>query len=330
MNRKIKTIISTILCLCLLAGLATGCSGSGGGSDSSAKGVKMYMTVSQADTFRTSLMETAQEVAESMGAQITIVDAGNLLENQLEQIREAVSGGYDVILCNPVDVDTTLEIEVMAGDIPIVFWNSCPDDAYLEKDKYVFVGSSEDEAGTFQGEYIVDKFSNQDTINVVVMEGQKMHSATLGRTNSLKAVLKASGKTINYVFMDYADWDEDLAREQFSLFLKTGQEADVVACNNDTMALGVMDACREAGVDPSDYVILGVDATADGCAAIESGDMAFTVYQSAVGQGEYAVKAAARLAQGHSLSGLDYLSDDGKYVWVPFERVDISNVSDYE
>lgn len=57
--------------------------------------------------------------------------------------------------------------------------------------------------------------------------------------------------------------------------------------------------------------------------------MAFTIYQSGSGQGEYLIKAAARLAQNQSLEGIKYLSDDQKYVWVPFEKVDKTNVDQY-
>ena len=58
--------------------------------------------------------------------------------------------------------------------------------------------------------------------------------------------------------------------------------------------------------------------------------MAFTIYQSGSGQGEYLIKAAARLSQNQSLEGIKYLSDDQKYVWVPFEPVDASNVASYQ
>ena len=92
------------------------------------------------------------------------------------------------------------------------------------------------------------------------------------------------------MFEDNADWEEGIAEDYFDLFLQTGKQFDAVVCNNDTMALGVIDSCKKNGI--SGVPVLGIDATADGCAAIQAGDMAFTVYQSGSGQGEAAVKAA--------------------------------------
>ena len=92
------------------------------------------------------------------------------------------------------------------------------------------------------------------------------------------------------MFEDNADWEQGIAEDYFDLFLQTGKQFDAVVCNNDTMALGVIDSCKKNGI--SGVPVLGIDATADGCAAIQAGDMAFTVYQSGSGQGEAAVKAA--------------------------------------
>ena len=74
--------------------------------------------------------------------------------------------------------------------------------------------------------------------------------------------------------------------------MKTGSEVDCVICNNDTMALGVVEACKEAGIDLNSVPVVGVDATADGCQSIQNGDMAFTVYQSGSGQESKAVEMA--------------------------------------
>ena len=50
MDMKKRWKIAAALLLCL--GILTGCTGNTGGEDDSAKGIKMYLTVSSADTFR--------------------------------------------------------------------------------------------------------------------------------------------------------------------------------------------------------------------------------------------------------------------------------------
>jgi inositol transport system substrate-binding protein len=58
--------------------------------------------------------------------------------------------------------------------------------------------------------------------------------------------------------------------------------------------------------------------------------MDFTVLQSAKGQGERAVEAISIMANGGSISSVEGVTENGKYVWVPFEKVDASNVSSYQ
>lgn len=234
-----------------------------------------------------------------------------------------------MILCSPVSAETVVELKASAGDIPIVFINSCPDEKQLKEGKYVYAGSDEYVAGQFQAEYVLDKLAGRQEINVVLLKGEKAHSATNGRTKGVKQTLESSGKTINYVFEDYADWNQELSKHLFETFLRTGSPVDCVLCENDSMALGVIEACKEANIDLGTLPVLGVDATADGCAAIKNGEMAFTVCQSGAGQGEAAVKAAIQFAKGESVDSLEGVSEDGKYVWVPFEKVDSTNVSQY-
>lgn len=324
MRKKLGILLSVVM-IGMLA--LTGC-----GSDSgvaSNKDIKILLVLNQMDSFRETLVAAARNTAEAEGVQFDFKDAEGSIEKQVNYLKSAEAEGYNVILCSPVSAETVVELKASAGDIPIVFINSCPDEKQLKEGKYVYAGSDEYVAGQFQAEYVLDKLADRQEINVVLLKGEKAHSATNGRTKGVKQTLESSGKTINYVFEDYADWNQELSKHLFETFLRTGSPVDCVLCENDSMALGVIEACKEANIDLSTLPVLGVDATADGCAAIKNGEMAFTVCQSGAGQGEAAVKAAIQFAKGESVDSLEGVSEDGKYVWVPFEKVDSTNVSQY-
>ncbi len=327
----IKKVINIFVTAVLMGCMLTGCGESQNtASNSGGSSVKVYMNLATStDTFRNTIVEAAKSTAAQAGVELTVEAAEGSVDAQSAQIKQAVSSGYDVIICNPVDPATALQLEVAAGELPIVFFNSCPDENALEAGKYVYVGSDEKVAGEYQTEKALEMLSSKDEINVALFMGEKGHSATVGRTDAVKHALKVSGKKINYVFCDYANWDTDIAAEMYKLFLKTGKTADCVICNNDSMALGVIKACKEEGIDLSTLPILGVDATTEGCLAIKNGEMSFTVYQSASGQGKAVIDAAKALAAGQGLDNVEYVSDDKIYVWVPFEKVDSSNVDNY-
>lgn len=324
MKKIIIAVLTAAMGIMCLSGCQTETSKTGTDGD----GIRIYVTLSEADTFRNTLVDAARQTAEAEGAEFVVYEAQNSIEKQVAHIKQAVSENYDVIMCAPVDADTVQELEAIAGEIPIVFYNSCPDESVLEKDKYIYVGSDEMVAGQYQAEYVLEQTSGSDEINVMLLKGSKNHSATNGREDGLKHTLALSGKKINYVFEDYADWNQDIAEKYFNIFLRTGQRVDAIVCQNDTMALGIIEACKKNKI--SGIPVLGIDATADGCAAIEAGSMDFTVYQSAKGQGEMAARAAIALGAGESAAGLEGMSEDGCYIWVPFEKVDRFNVTDYK
>lgn len=322
---KNKLLCFAIIFVILISNIV----GCGNNTASSSSDKKIFLTINEMDTFRQTLVDATVEKASESGIQIEVGDAQNSIEAQVQMIKNAAEQNYDVILCGAVSTDTAVELKASAGDIPIIFLNSCPKESVLSEGQYVYVGSDEQVAGQLQAEYILQKFENKDEINVVILKGPKGHSATKGRTSGAKKTLNESGKKINYVFEEYANWDSEQAKELFKLFLKTGSEVDCVICNNDSMALGVVEACKEAGIDLNSVPVVGVDATADGCQSIQNGDMAFTVYQSGSGQGSKAVEMAMELMNGQDGQNLEGITEDGLYVWVPFEGVDSNNVANY-
>ena len=328
---KMRKLLSITIVLMLTVALFTGCGSSAGSGGVSGSGVKIYFSIPDIDdSYRASLAEAVQSAASSAGATLDMEFCGNEIDDQVSMIEKAAnSGNYDAIICRLIDVSTALQMEVVAGDLPIVFLNNEPDSDYLKADKYVYVGSYEQDAGSFQAEYIWNKLGKPSSLNIVIMEGEQGHSGAIGRTNAVKYFFRDNNVDANIVFMDYANWSDTEAYEKLEIFKMTNQSFDCIFCNNDTMALGAVKWLKDNGYSLDKYPVAGVDATADGCASIQAGEMYMTVLQDAAGQGAAAVSACAALAKGKSISLVDGATEDLKYIWVPFVPVDSSNVSSY-
>lgn len=323
MKRSASLVILIILMNALFA---TGCENK---KADKGNGLNIYYTAIESGDYYEDWANKLQEQADKQGAAFDVGYAENRIELQDAQIKKAVEGDCDVFLCGAVSSNVISQIKAAKGK-PIVFINNAPSDGQLEKDQYIYVASDEFMAGQYQAEYILEQLADKDEINVAILKGPSDASGTVGRTSGLKQTLKASGKKINYVFEDNADWNRDTAKELMEMFLKTGISVDCVAANNDDMACGGIDAFEQAGVNMDSVLFLGVDASKGGCEAIAQGKMDFTVYQPMEAQMAAAVEAAGKLADGKSIDDIDGASADGKYILIPFEKVDAKNVSKYQ
>ena len=332
-----KKGLCLIMCLILLTGCLAGCGQTTGNAAANGNGIRILLSLSKADTFRSALAQQAKATAEANGATLDIFDAENSIENQVEHIKKAVAENYDVILCGPVDADTTLELEALAGDLPIVFFNSCPDESRLESGRYMYVGSDEKVAGQYQAEYILEQFSSANEISVALLKGAKSHSATKGRSNALKDTLNDSGKTIHYVFEDNANWDQAQALDKMNTWITAygidGIEG--VLCNNDGMAMGALQAALNNGYNKGEadkfVPIVGIDANMDALEAMKSGGLLGTVLNDRKSQSIAIMNVLKAVAKGEDFTAEDLGVDctvDGKYVWVPYVIVDESNLDD--
>ena len=328
MRMKMR-LLSVGLVSVLAIGLLAGCGSSSASGNASGSSGKVLFTISDTDdTFRASLAEGIMDAADAAGVTVEMKEAGGEIETQIADIEDAVDAGYSGIICQAVDASTALQIEVAAGDLPVVFVNNMPDEDRLEKGSYVYVGSQEEEAGTYQAEYVWEKLGKPSSISLVIMKGEKGHSGTIGRTSAVLNYFSDNNVDVDLVFSDYANWTAENAYLYMEYIEAVGASYDAVICNNDTMALGVVEYLEDNGIDG--IPVAGVDATEDGCASIASGGMSFTVLQSASGQGEKAVEVAQALMKGKSIKSIEGASDDQLYVWVDFEPVSASNVSSYQ
>lgn len=169
MKKKLGILMAAVIfALTAFAGCGNSSSASSGNN-----GIKILLSLNEMDDFRQTLVDGATAAAAEQGIQLDVKDAEGSIENQSAFIKSAESDGYDAIICSPVSIDTVVALKANAGNLPIVFINSCPDEKYLEADKYIYVGSDEKVAGQYQAEYVLDALSDKSELNVVILKGQK-------------------------------------------------------------------------------------------------------------------------------------------------------------
>lgn len=313
-------------------------SGSGAPADSGNAGGNKNITfvLSQRDEWLSTLVDAAEAAAKEQGYNMNTVDCVSDPSKAIQFVQTASNAGEEVVIVNLVDPAQANVILESAGNMKVVFVNRTPDDMGLLNENAIYVGSNEMTSGAFQGEALAKFFKDksQTEIKYILLNGILGQTSTTNRTASVLQALADNGITaVEASAPLVCDYDRATAMDQISPLLTSNTEFDCIISNNDAMALGAIEAMKAIGMDPSSVPIVGIDCTADGAAAVASGEMYMTVFQNAKGQGSGAMQAAINLLNGAPINegtGFEIDSENPYIVWVPFEPVDSSNVSNYQ
>lgn len=248
------------------------------------------------DYFLSLLREAiADEAQEINDITLHFSDARQNAARQQTQIDEFIAKKYAAIIVNPVDVSAEstglMSQKTRKAGIPLVFVNRKPD-IPLGNGVY-YVGSDAYLSGKLQMEYLAE-ISNQKG-NVAIMVGIPGSGAARDRTQAVKDVI-ARYPNMHMVEEQVANFNRADGEQLMTRWLQSGKQFNMVAANNDEMALGALLAMRKAGVSPQQIRIVGIDATPDALYAMYQNELTATVFQNAEEQGKIALTTAAALA----------------------------------
>ena len=270
------------------------------------------------DNFQTLLRNgLTDRAAELDDVEIQVEDAQRDVARQLSQVNNFIASGVDAIIITLADTAAAPAITAAAeaARIPLVYLNLEPENLAQLPDNEAYVGSKEAEAGMLGATEACRllKAAGKPEARAYIMMGDLAHTAALQRTQAVRDVLatpECSFLTVNDE--QQAGWLRTTALDLMTNWLTAGDTFDVVFANNDEMAIGATQAMKAAGVDMQDVIVVGVDATQDGLAAMRAGDLDVTVFQNATAQAAGAVDSALALARGE---------DVDRAVYIPFELV---------
>jgi ribose transport system substrate-binding protein len=304
--------------LAILTALAIGAAGAAHAE------VRVAVSMTAFDNpFLTIIRKSIEAKAAATGdVDVAFEDAQLDVAKQLNQVQNFIADGYDALIVNPVDGDSTVVItqEAVAAGVPLVYVNHPPIDIASLPEGVSFVGSDEIQSGTMQTEEVCALLGGKG--DVLVMVGPLENHSALTRTKDIHDVIaRPDCSGMKVVEEQSANWNRNEAQDLMTNWLTAGTPFDAVIANNDEMAIGAILAMKAAGVKMDDVVVAGIDATPDGLAAMEAGDLDVTVFQNARKQGETALDAAVRMAGGQAVD---------RNIWIPFEAVTRENLNTYK
>ena len=284
-NRGVVGFVSLVLVLS--AGLLVSCDKGGGQSSATpakpAKAGKMVMGFSQIGSesdWRAAETVSIKAEAEKRGVDLRFSDAQQKQENQIRALRSFISQGVDVIALCPV-VETGWEPvlrEISKAGIPVILADRTVDVA--DPSLYVaFIGSDFVEEGRRAAKWLAANTTGE--VKVFELRGTPGASCAADRKKGFEEVLaEKENSRIKIIQSQDGNFERGRGKEVMEAFLKTkeGKEFNALYAHNDDMALGAIQAMKEAGLKPGkDIKIISVDGVKAAFEAMVAGELNCTV-----------------------------------------------------
>lgn len=244
--------------------------------------------------------------------ELHFADAQQKQENQIKAIRNFIEMGVDVIAFPPV-VETGWEAvltECQEAGTPVILVDRGID-ANTDSSLYTTMIASDHVWAGEQAAIVMNDLLGGEG-KVVELEGTVGASAAVQRKQGFDEYIAANCPGIEIIASQTGDFTRAMGKEVMESFLKTYDDIDAVFCHNDDMALGAIEAIKEAGLKPGeDIKIVGVDGVKGAFEAMLAGEMNCTVECTPILAAQI-FETAAKLKAGESVDKW-IMSADGIY-----------------
>ena len=336
-----KKVLALLMAVVMMFSLVACGGGETGGETADVTTYKVGVAIYQFDdnfmtNYRNELVDYFKtKETDTVKYEVTLVDGKNDMATQTDQIRNFITQGMDIIICNLVQTSSADAIidEVVAANIPLVLINREPlaydadkkpiVEGYagiLDNPTVCYVGADARQSGTYQGEIVLELPDKGDidgdgVIRYVMVVGDPENIDAQFRTEFSIKALKDAGMEVECLVEQIGNWATDQGQTiTANAITAHGDKIDVVFCNNDGMALGAKAAIDAAGlVVGEDLYLLGVDALPEAIELIKEGGMTGTVLNDHVAQSHAAVDAAVDVLAGGEMQN---------YYWANYAKVD--------
>lgn len=276
-----------------------------------------YAQANAGDEFRAAWLKSFSEKAESRGYTLLTTDASDDISKQISDVESLILQGCDVIAVNGLDSEGIIPAleAIKAAGIKCVLVDTTVTneelyDCMICEDSMV--------TGRKQGEYIkawLEEKGVEPRLGYVV--GMYSMTFTLGRRDGVYEVLDIEEPVVE----NEAMWKANSAMTLAEDWMQAYPDLNVIACMNDDMAVGVIQALNSAGKNMDDILVVGVDGLSAGANYIKEGSLDATVARDLDAETSLYMEVCEKLAVGETVD--KQIAPESSFV------MDASNVNEY-
>lgn len=243
------------------------------------------------------LGEGYQNAADRYGVTFSLRAAANESDplGQLRIAEAMVYEGFDLLLVSPQSDENLIPAMELAAEQGVMFVNI--NDAVIAS-AMQYAGPNQYENGIRAARWYIENFP--DGGQVAVIEGQPGVYAAFQRTDGFITTITEESSVFEVVASVPGNWDPQLAFDEASAILEDYPDLIGFYVNNDTMALGVVDAVKAADLLGS-VAVIGTDGIGAAYESILAGELTGTVASFPVLMGEVGLEVGLRLFGGQAL-----------------------------
>lgn len=213
---------------------------------------------SLADPFTVAMVNAAKNYQQHYASQFGLTIRGTARQTdtavQIRMVGEMITAKMNAIVVAPTDskaLTAVMARGIRAGIIMITIDNPLDDASLAAAGISVpFVGPNNRKGAMLVGNYLAARLKPGDQVGII--EGISVDRNAQQRTAGSKDAMDAAGAQI--VAIESGNWDYGQGRDVASKMLNEHPQIRALLCGNDNMAMGAVDAIRDAGRSGGVYV----------------------------------------------------------------------------
>ncbi|MDQ3924154.1 MAG: ABC transporter substrate-binding protein [Actinomycetota bacterium] len=249
--------------------------------------------------WRIAQTESMRNAAEENRVELLITDAQSNTPKQVSDIEDMIAQGVDVLFIPPREEEGLEPALKSAREASVpVFLVDREATARICEDYVSFMGSNFVQQGERAAEWLTEESGGE--AKIAELQGTVGASVTVDRGEGFKAVIDEN-PGMEMVASQSGNFNRAEGQNVMEQILGGNPDLNAVYAHNDEMAIGAIQALKDAGRKPGeDVTVVSVDGTRDALQAITDGDLGATV-ETNPRFGPLAFETARRFLAGESV-----------------------------